>query len=211
MNLGENLNRKPPKGGFFAGIKSMIEMKSILKNVCLLLLLNLGFQGHAQSNFPTSWLGCYEGEMYLEDINGVNDTIPVQFDLLRTDSLNRWTYRMTYNSRKWGKMVKEYELVWKDSLHPNCFLLDEKDGIFIQEVFMNNRLYSSFEVEGNQFFSLLERKGKNLYFEIRCAASSKGLVSTSEADPNGEKYVVTNFLQYAVQHVLLKPRKVKSR
>lgn len=182
-------------------------MKEIIfTSLLIFILTNLD----AQSNFPKEWLGTYSGDMYLEYLDGIKDTIPVTFDLLPTDSLNHWTYKMTYNSKKWGTMVKDYEIFWNDSLKSaNLFLLDEKDGIYIQEVFMNNRFYSHFEVEGGHFISLLERKGKDLYFEIRCTDGTKGLVSKSEKDAEGNTYQVSNYFQYTVQYVLLKKTKAK--
>lgn len=183
-------------------------LRSEFKFFVTSLFLCIISSSFAQSNFPTSWLGVYEGNLYMENLNGISDTVPTTFELLETSVKNRWTYRMTYNSKKWGKMVKDYEIFWNDSLKsPNLFLLDEKDGISIQEVFMNNRFYSHFEVEGGHFISLLERKGKDLYFEIRCTDPKKGLVSNSKPDEEGKSYQVSNYFQYTVQYVLLKPKK----
>jgi hypothetical protein len=164
-----------------------------------------------QSNFPYSWLGTYEGTMYIEDLTGIKDTITVDFDLLPKKQKNQWIYRMTYHSKKWGKMIKDYELFWNDSLKsPNLFILDEKDGIQIQELFMNGKFYSHFEVDGGHFTSVLERRGKkNLYFEIRCTERKNGLTTTSKPDPNGGKYTVNNYFLYNLQYVELKPRKVR--
>lgn len=181
-----------------------------MKNLVLILFISALSLFSAQSNFPVSWLGKYEGNLYMEYLSGVKDTIPTTFEFLETDVKNRWTYRMTYNSKKWGKMVKDYELVWNDSLKsPNVFLMDEKDGILIQEVFMNNRFYSHFEVEGGHFLTLLERKGKDLYFEIRCTDPKQGFTSTSKADAEGNSYKVSNYFNYTVQYVLFKPVKKK--
>lgn len=184
-------------------------MNMKLTNFLNILFFFLFFsQAQAQSNFPVSWLGNYEGDMYLEYLDGIKDTVPVTFDLLETGQKNRWAYKMTYNSTKWGTMVKDYEIFWNDSLKsPNIFLLDEKDGILIQEVFMNNRFYSHFEVEGGHFISLLERQGKNLNFEIRCTDPKLGIVSQSSTDAEGNSYRVSNYFQYTIQYVVLKPKK----
>lgn len=163
-----------------------------------------------QSNFPYSWLGTYEGNMFIEDIDGIKDTIPVEFDFIPAKLKNHWIYRMTYKSNKWGRIIKDYELFWDDSLKsPNLFILDEKDGIYIQELFMNGKFYSQFEVDGGHFTSVLERRGKkNLYFEIRCTDVKKGISTTSKADPSGNSYIVNNYFLYNLQYVELKPRKI---
>lgn len=183
-----------------------------LRNIFAFLLVINFIQIKAQSNFPKSWLGTFQGDMYMEYLDGIKDTVSTTFEFLETETPNRWTYRMTYDSKKWGKMVKDYELFWNDSLKsPNLFLLDEKDGVLIQEVYMNKRFYSHFEVEGGHFISLLEQKGKDLYFEIRCTDSKKGLVSNSEKDAEGNSYQVSNYFQYTIQYVTLKKIKVKKK
>lgn len=184
-----------------------------MKKKILVFLYILTFtQVNTQSNFPKSWLGTYQGDMYMEFLDGIKDTVPTTFELLETETPNRWKYRMTYDSKKWGKMVKDYEIFWNDTLKsPNIFLLDEKDGILIQEVFMNNRFYSHFEVEGGHFISLLEKKGNDLYFEIRCTNPKQGLISKSEIDEEGNSYQVSNFFQYTVQYVTFKKIKVKKK
>lgn len=195
-------------------IQSDIKIKKSkqMKIIVTFFFLTVGNLFFSQSNFPLSWLGTYQGDMYMEYLDGIKDTVPTTFELLETEIPNRWTYRMTYDSKKWGKMVKDYEIFWNDSLKsPNLFLLDEKDGILIQEVFMNNRFYSHFEVEGGHFISLLEKKGKDLYFEIRCTDSKKGLVSNSEKDAEGNSYQVSNYFQYTIQYVTLKKIKVKKK
>lgn len=173
----------------------------------VLLVYNVSF---SQSNFPKKWLGIYKGNMFMENLYGVYDTVATTFELLETKVPNRWTYRMSYNSKKWGEMVKDYELFWNDSLKsPNLFLLDEKDGIFIQEQFVNNRFYSHFEVENRHFISLLEQKGKDLYFEIRCTDPKLGLIKDSQKDEEGNFYQVSNYFQYTIQYVTLKRKKIK--
>ena len=182
-----------------------------MKKQLVTLFLLLFSLGNAQSNFPYSWLGTYEGNMYIEDLSGIKDTVAIQFDLLPVKLKNHWIYRMTYNSKKWGKSLKDYELFWDDSLiSPNVFLLNEKDGIYLQEFFLNGKFYSHFEVDGNHFTSTLERKGKkNLYFEIRCNERKKGLSYISKTDPSGGSYTVNNYFLYNLQYVELTPRKVR--
>lgn len=185
-------------------VKKNHKMKTLATIICSFL----GSLYFSQSNFPTTWLGTYHGDMYMEYLDGIKDTVPTTFELVETKTPNRWTYRITYDSKKWGKMVKDYEIFWHDSLKsPNLFLLDEKDGILIQEIFMNQRFYSHFEVEGNHFITLLEQKGEDLYFEIRCSDPKKGLVSSSRKDEDGNTYQVSNYFLYTVQYATFRRKK----
>jgi hypothetical protein len=174
------------------------------------ILLFLG-KVFSQSNFPVSWLGVYKGNLIIASNSGIQDTVPVEFHFLPTKEKNRWTYRMIYNSPKWGRMVKDYELFWNDSLkNPNTFILDEKDGILIQETFLNGKFCAHFEVDGSHFVSTLERKGKkNLFFEIRCSDVKNGMKTTSNPDPSGKIHTIQNLHLYSVQYAEFKPFKYK--
>jgi hypothetical protein len=107
-------------------------------------------QNHSDKNsFPLSWLGTYKGKMViLSAERGFIDTIDVEFLFLETEIKNRWTYKMTYKNKKSGNTVKDYELVKPDSLPKSSYLLDEKDGILIQNTLIGNTLYSNFSVSG---------------------------------------------------------------
>lgn len=184
-------------------------MQRVMKYFLFLsLFLSLTSFTKAQSNFPVSWIGSYEGDMYMEFPDGIKDTVPVTFDLLKTKTANRWTYRVSYFSKKWGTMVKDYELFWNDSLkNPNHFILDEKDGILIDEMFMNNRFYAAFETEGNVFVSLLKQTDTGLYMEILCTSPKKGLKSASAPDKDGTSYKVNSHYTYTVQYANLRRKR----
>ncbi|TNE54508.1 MAG: hypothetical protein EP338_06740 [Bacteroidetes bacterium] len=165
----------------------------------------------AQSNFPSSWIGSYEGTMYLENPGGILDSLDLSFDLLENGK-NRWTYRMTFDSPKWGKQVKDYELVWNDSLKsPSIFLMDEKNGLLLREYFMNHQFYSHYQVEGKHFMSSLQRRGNDLYFEIRCTDPKMAYSSISDADDQGKRFEVQNFHLFMLQYATLKVKKPISK
>ncbi|NJO88773.1 MAG: hypothetical protein HC831_07300 [Chloroflexia bacterium] len=66
--------------------------------------------------FPDSWLGIYDGNMYIVRTNSERiDTVNVVFEFLTTNQTKRWTYRMTYKSPKYGDIVKDYELIKPDT------------------------------------------------------------------------------------------------
>lgn len=178
------------------------------KAIVILVFLSLGFQGSAQSNFPVSWQGQYAGKMQIENLSGIVDSVEVLFDLLPNKEKNHWTYRMTYNSNKWGKMVKEYEMRWHDSLQsPNLFILDEHNGLLLTEQFINNSFYSHYEVEGQHYLTLLKKEGSGLYFEIRCTDPKAGLKTNSIPNANEGSFTVSTYFHFSVQYVHLKPVK----
>lgn len=175
--------------------------------ICIFTLLSL--QAKAQSNFPERWIGVYTGNLYISNPQeGITDTIPVTFELLETALPNRWTYRFTYQYSNTRNIVKDYELCWHDSLQsPNHFLLDEKDGIYLDQYFLNNRFYGQFQIGTHVFTSILQPDGKGLYFEIQCADMNGGTFSKSKSDKDGKSDEIQNTYIYSLQYVHLKRSK----
>lgn len=182
------------------------------KILLLFILLGGALNSLAQSNFPTSWLGKYEGMMHIEDLSGVVDSVHVSLDLLPKEEKNSWTYRFTYNSLKWGKIVNDYEMRWHDSLQsPNLFILDEHNGLLLTEQFINNRFYGHYEVEGMHYLTLLKQNDTDLYFEIRCTDPQKGLKTRSVPDAEGSQFDVSTYFHFMIQYVDLHPIKISGK
>ena len=162
-----------------------------------------------QHNFPTPWLGSYEGIMQIENLSGVVDSVYTRLDFLAKEEKNHWTYRFTFKSEKWGEIINDYEMYWHDSLQsPNNFILDEHNGLFLNEQFVNKRFYGHYEVEDIHYTTLLQRLGEKLYFEIRCTDPKKGIKSNSIPDPQGAVFNVSTYYQFMLQHVLLSRIKI---
>ena len=158
----------------------------------------------AQDEFPAAWIGTYAGDLYMEYPGGIRDTVPVTFDFLPTAAPGRWTYKVAYFSKKRGTLIKDYELFQPDSLkNSRHYILDEKDGILIDEILMNGQLMASFEVDHNLFISTLQKTATGLYMEIRCIAPGKGISSTSVPDDKGQAYTVNSGLAYTIQYTHL--------
>lgn len=173
------------------------------------LLLFFSFVVTAQSNFPYDWLGSYVGQMYLENEKGISDSVWVDFDLSQKDS-SHWNYHMSYSSEKWGTKHNKYELVWHDSLgSPSRFLMDEGNGIYLEEQFINNRFYGHYEVLGKHYLTLLCKNETGLYFEIRCTDPNNGIASQAEADENDRVFDVQSYVHFMVQYVQLSPKITK--
>ncbi len=162
----------------------------------------------SQDEFPESWLGTYRGNMHILRANSdKTDTVDVTFEFLATKHPLKWTYRMTYKSPKYGDMVKDYELIKPDSLAKDSYLLDEKDGIFIEVVVMGNTLYSAFSVAESRLVSILRKEGNELFMEIFTSKDKNPLISKNKAENPDEVFEVKSFAPFTTQFV--KFRKVK--
>ncbi len=174
-----------------------------------ILIFGSAFNSFSQNTdpnkFPDSWLGIYEGDMYILRAHSDRvDTVNIIFEFLATYQEKRWTYRMTYKSSKYGNIVKNYELIKPDSLAKNVYLLDEMDGIYIENVLMSNTLYSAFSVAGIRLVSVLRKEGDELFMEIFTCKDQSSLVSKSKADKPEEAFEVKSFAPFTTQFVWFK-------
>ena len=152
--------------------------------------------------FPDSWLGNYQGKMLIiSTLHDKIDTADVEFQFSDTNVKNRWIYKMTYHSKKYGEMVKDYELIKPDSLAKNTYLIDEKDGILIQNTLMGNTLYCNFIVSGSLLCCILRKENDDLFFEIFTSKDQYTLSTQSLATGTEESFIVDSYPPYTVQFV----------
>ena len=136
--------------------------------------------------------------------DGRLDSLEIHFEF-DSIGINLWSQKFTFLSEKYGKIEKDYQLVWNDSLPTeNHFILDEKDGILIDEVLMNNTFYGQYSVVGNDFSTVLRKEKDHLYYEIVCSSPDAGIKSQStELDEDGEAFKVNSSQVYTVQYAKL--------
>lgn len=165
----------------------------------LFSILLISFTGKAQ--FPEDWIGSYSGTMYLSNNASVYDSIDVQLELQELIVMKRWSYKMTYNSARFGEMIKDYEIV----LDSNGYLMDEQNELYIEMAYMKDVFYEFFEV-GEMLYSCTMRRIENaILFEIFGASSTSTRTSNTEADEQGKQYTVVNYKPQFAQTVLLLP------
>jgi len=156
-------------------------------------------------SFPGSWLGTYKGQMYMfKPGYGIADSVSVKLELLPTDISNQWVYRMTYfGNKKYGKIIKDYLIVKPDSLAAGTYLLDEKDGIIIQQTLIGNTFYSNFSVGDTYLNSIMSKTGDQIYFEIFQSTIKESLITKNRAEEGQIVFVVKSYPTFTTQKVKL--------
>jgi hypothetical protein len=157
--------------------------------------------------FPDDWIGSYEGKMFWYAGNNKKAEIPIRIEISKTEDPKRLHWKTTYDSTEAvpKKIVKDYYLISNDSLGKNHFILDENNGILINQILIDNTLYSSFEilsdvqnVSSNHLLSIDRLVDKNqLYHEVISCKSpdrksgdigeSKGYIVKSSSLINTQK------------------------
>lgn len=134
------------------------------------------------------WTGEYEGDMILGFANKPNDTIPVTFSMKNTIVDSVWTYTMNYKSEKYGDITKDYVIRSKTKGDKSNFVLDELNGILMDETYMNGTLYGMYEVMEQFYISTIRKTEYGLYFELISSSVSSPLISKTN-EKVGEDFI----------------------
>ncbi|MEN8119299.1 MAG: hypothetical protein ABFS35_03090 [Bacteroidota bacterium] len=181
---------------------SKMKMFSIL---FMLISINAYSQTTAtDEHFPDDWLGTYKGKMYIiKQGKGIIDSADVKLELLATNISSQWVYRMTYNNSRYREIIKDYLLVKPDSVVTGSYLLDEKDGIIIQQTLLGNTFYSSFTVAGDYINSIMRKTGNVIEFEVFSARKKESLSTKNRAKEGQIVFEVKSYPPFTTQRVRL--------
>ncbi|CAL2087129.1 hypothetical protein [Tenacibaculum sp. 190524A02b] len=138
-----------------------------MKRLFSVLFMLMGFiASYAQSNtkFPEDFLGIYKGDLQIHSSKG-KQTITMEFHLLETATEGKYEYKLVYSGNP-----RNYTLVVKDK-EKGLFEVDENNGIVLPVKFVENSLYSFFEVGGSMLTTRLSFKDKLIDFEILFSAT----------------------------------------
>lgn len=134
-------------------------MKKLLLFLCIFTIVYHLHSQDKKNSFPEAYLGIYKGTLTYETKNGLA-SIPMEFHLQKTDSIDRFDYWLVYNNQP-----RKYSLL---TIHKEkgLFSIDENNGIVLPVRFYQNVLYSWFEVGSNKLTSRLQFETDTIYFEI---------------------------------------------
>jgi len=165
-----------------------------MKNLALLFFtLLIVFFGYAQEkefSFPEDAVGKYSGTLLIDSPNGKQE-VPMEFHLIKTDTINRFDYKLIYAGQP-----RNYTLIIKDREKGICEV-DENNGIILPSRFSGNTLFSFFEVQGNFLSSRFEFQKDTLVFEILFSNTKNKTTSggTSEKIPEVYGYPISTVQQ----------------
>jgi len=157
--------------------------------LCLLMVTPILIS--AQESFPDQCIGEWKGVMKIYGQGMLKDSLPVSMTITSITDTMAWKWKTIYRSPQ-GEIVKDYTL-FPGEAYINEYILDEKNGIFLNAYVHGNKMYSNFEVQGSYLSSVYELKDDALIFEI-IFGKDKGLTGND----------ITNFsvdgLQRSVLH-----------
>lgn len=134
-------------------------MKKIGYLLILIFISSVSYSQEKSFSFPEDAVGKYSGTLLIDSPRGKQE-VPMEFHLIKTDSVHRFDYKLVYAGQP-----RNYTLIIKDKKKGICEV-DENNGIILPSRFSGNTLFSFFEVQGNFLSSRFEFKKDSLVFEI---------------------------------------------
>lgn len=176
-------------------------MKTILVALSVFVL---SFHGMTQE-FPSGWIGNYQGVMQIGSVTGMNDSIPVDFIMKEVELDSIWTYTMQYHSARFGEVSKDYRIVRKKKGDSVNFLFDELNGILMEMSLLNNCLYGMYDVDGQSYISTMRPTVEGLFIELIIIPRNEPLVTKAASEEETEEeFIAESFKPFMHQSVHLK-------
>lgn len=120
----------------------------------------------AQNVFPQAWAGVWKGQLAILSTNAKQPQqapVNLTLEIMPIKGSKAYTWKTTYTTPT-GPLVKDYTLV-PDTI-PGRYKIDEGDSILLDNYWLGNKLFCSFEVENMLFYCTYELQGDKLVFEI---------------------------------------------
>ena len=164
-----------------------------MRPILFLFLLAASFSVNAQKSFPASFVGHWQGELswYRQ---GAREPKKFKMQLLiqPADSAGHYTWKIMYGDG--GADIRPYELKAVDTATGH-WVVDEKNGILLDEYFIGDKLYCVFNVGGMTIVNSYWREGDKLAVEF-ASFPSKAVRTTgagTEESPTVESYAVRSY------------------
>jgi hypothetical protein len=160
------------------------------------------FQISAQEEiikFPHDFFGNYTGTLMMYNDKGITEH-PMEFHLQPTNIPTQYTYTLIYGNGE-QRQERLYTLKEKD-VQKGIYVVDENNGILLENRVVKNKLYTLFEVNGSLLTTFITFENDHLLFEIVFVDTKKKQKSggTQEEIPEVFSYPI----QVVQQAMLLK-------
>lgn len=129
-----------------------------------------------EQGLPADWNGVWKGMTVNITSDGKREEIPMQLHVQPVPESNARTWKILYGKNA-EQTTRPYEIM-PVSGEPNRFVVDEKNGLFLDNQLVGNVLYSQFMVTTNLVTTRFEIKGDEIkvemmMFDLRSPRQSK--------------------------------------
>lgn len=175
-----------------------------MRPILFLLFLLFSLTAGAQPTFPGSFTGHWQGEIIWHR-PGTPEPRKFKMQLLiaPVDTANHYTWKIIYGDK--GEDTRPYELKPVDA-QKGHWVVDEKNGILLDQYFIGGKLHSVFSVGGSTIVNSYWLEGENLHVEFVSYPAKAVRISGAgtEETPTVESYGVRSYQKGILTRV--KPR-----
>lgn len=170
-----------------------------MRTLLTIFLLTSFYSLQAIGQINSNWFGHYSGDLNIVSPKG-KQQYHMEFEIdQKTDST--YTFNIIYGEGE-TRQLRPYELIEKSE---NEFILDEKNSILIEMTLFDNRLISTFEVQGSVLQAQYIFEKKQMRFELTSFTKS---IESGNTNHEGEEIpLVTSYKTGVFQSALLKKSK----
>ena len=147
--------------------------------------------------FPDDFFGIYTGKLDISSKNG-KQAIDMEFHLRPTDSTGRHEYKLVYIVNG-DRQERDYTLIEQDKAAGE-YIVDENNGIILDDKVVGNRMYALFEVNGTLLTTFITFGADHMVFEIVAANIKDKRITYPDEDPTTE---VISYPVSTVQRAIL--------
>ncbi|MBK9255214.1 MAG: hypothetical protein IPM42_06990 [Saprospiraceae bacterium] len=151
--------------------------------------------------FPDDWLGVWSGTLEIYNQTGLVQKIPMKAEHLVTDTTGVYIWSLVYGEDT-IKGRRNYFLKTVDA-EKGHYVVDEKNGIFLDSYVIGNKLISNFEVSGNHLVSTYTLEREKILFEIFVSDNKSIRVSGGNLHHDEEIPEVFSFRSKVYQKAIL--------
>lgn len=147
--------------------------------------------------FPNDFFGIYTGPLEINSKNG-KQNIDMEFHLQPTDSVGKYEYKLVYIVDG-DRQERDYSLIELNK-KTGEFIVDENNGIILDDKVVGNRMFALFEVNGTLLTTFITFSEDHMVFEIVASNTQDKRITSPKEDP---ATVVISYPVSAVQRAVL--------
>jgi len=168
-----------------------------MKFFLLLFLGTLLISNTSNAQFPSGWLGTWEGDLIIHSQPGdKNQVIKMKLSIQESPRVGVRLWNIFYDDNAGGSW-RNYELVEVDQLTGH-YVMDENNSIKLDMFLFNNVFYSMYSIGKAMITVRYELKDETILFEIT-SANNEGEITGGESDIPS----VTNYPVRTIQKAVL--------
>ena len=136
----------------------------VMLNIFLFVFVSCGIV-NAQSSFPESWVGKYQGELMIYGVDSVRMKVDMKLEILKTakDCIYDWTLIYDLDGKR---DVRAYSLKVVDH-QKGHYQIDERNSIMKDGYLHKNNVFTIFfNVSNSYIIATYTKKEDSLFFEI---------------------------------------------